>query len=309
MPRPDLPDAGSELEVTSRDVDELGLLLPGAQFGLARATRGAEATAIGSSFYDGVSGHEIRFGFTVLGGGAIDDSTLLVATPTTAGPTPTFWEGAEASVGDVRVFGPGSVHQCVDAEGLVGEVLCIEYESLRETADVLGVDIGDWDNQQAWLRSPPGWPGGSILDVGTELDPDADASALLSSVALNLASASFDVGSRRAWASTEIVGRCFEYLDATGSWFPSIAELCEAAWVSERRLRRAFIDCFDRPPSQVLRTRALSSVEHALRVGTPRTIAVSTVATNHGFRHPGDFARYYRAAFGETPSQTLRSTA
>ncbi len=306
MPQSEFAGDENAVEVEIREVDELGLVLPAARLDLARVNRGTEVAAIRSSFHDGVSGHVLGFGFTVLGGGAVDDSSLALGAPVVSGTTPTLWEGAEASVGDVSVFGPGSVHQCVDAEGLVIEVLCMEYESLRETADVLGVDIGDWDNRQAWLRSP-GWPGGSILDVGTELDPDADASALLSSVALTLASASFDVGSRRALSSTQIVGRCFEYLDATGSWFPSIAELCEAGSVSERSLRRAFIGCFDRPPSQVLRARALSSVEQVLRDGTPHTTSVTDVAINHGFRHVSDFARHYRLAFGETPSKTLRT--
>ena len=153
------------------------------------------------------------------------------------------------------------------------------------------------------------WAGGSIIDVGSELDPGGDARALLSSVALALSSSSFDVGSRRALTSKEIVGRSFEYLDATGSWFPPIADLCRAVWVSERRLRQAFVDCFDRSPSQVLRIRALDAVRQTLLDATFPNTMVTSVATDHGFRHLGDFTRYYRGSFGETPSQTLRTAA
>ena len=308
MSESDPPGATSAVEVGISDVDELGLVLPGARFGLARVDRGTDATRINSGFHPGVSGHEMDFGFSVLGGGAIDDSTLIVGMPTAVGPAPTLWDGVEVSVGDVFVYGPGSVHHCFDGEGLIAEVLCLDYESLRETAEVLGADIGDWDNRQSWAGDP-GWPGGTILDVGSELDPGADAGALLSSVALTLSSASFDGGSRRALSSTEIVGRCFEYLETTGSWFPSIAELCKAVGSSERRLRQAFIDRFDRPPSQVLRTRALSAVRQALCERTLHPTTVSIVATDHGFRHLGDFGRYYYAAFGETPSQTLHTAS
>ena len=298
-------DNGNIVETVVRNTDELGLVLPGAQFGLSRTDRGIDETRIGSSFHAGVSGHEMHFGFTVIGGGAIDDSSLLIGAPIKVGPTPTFWDGVEATVGDVLVYGPRSAHQAFDAVGLVAEVLCLEYESLRETADVLGVDIGDWEHRRAWLDGP-GFQGRSILDVGSELDPDGDASALLSSVALTLSSASFKVGSRRNLSSREIVGRSFEYLEVNGSWFPPIAALCKAVWVSERRLRQAFVDCFDLSPSHVLRVRALSAVYEALRIGTTHNTSVSSVAIRHGFRHLGDFARYYRAAYGETPSQTLR---
>ena len=305
MPESDLPVTGNTFKSEICDTDELELVLPGARFGMARATTGSEVTSIRSTLHAGVSSHEMRFGYDVFGGGALDDSTLIIGAPIAAGSTPTLWEGVEASAGDVKVYGPRSVHHCSDVEGLLVEVLSIEYESLRETADVLGVDIGDWDNRQAWLGDS-GWPGGSIIDVGSELDPGADASALLSSVALTLSSASFDVGPRRYVSSADIVRRSFEYLDATRSWFPSIAELCKAVGSSERRLRRAFIDCFDRPPSQALRTRALSAAQQALRNGIYPHTTVTSIAIDHGFRHFGDFSRYYRTAYGETPSQTLR---
>ena len=306
MSRSDVQGVENAVETVARDVDELALVLPGAEFGLSRVDNGADATRVISRFHSGVSRHDMDFGFSVLGGGAIDDSTLIVGIPTAAGPTPTLWDGAEVAVGSVWVYGPGTTHHASDVYGLRVDVLCVDYESLRETAEVLGVDIGDWENRRARLDGP-GWQGRSILAVGSELDQDGDAAALLSSVARALSSGSFDVGSQRMLSSTEIVGRSFEYLDATGSWFPPIADLCKAALVSERRLRQAFIDCFDRPPSQVLRTRALNAVHRALRNGTSHDSSVSGVAIRHGFRHLGDFARYYRLTFGETPSQTLRA--
>jgi AraC family ethanolamine operon transcriptional activator len=107
--------------------------------------------------------------------------------------------------------------------------------------------------------------------------------------------------------STEIVGRVNEYLAASGSWFPSMADLCNATAVSERRLRSAFIDCYDIPPSHYLRNRALSAVHESLRRPSSEWGSVTSIAYAHGFRHLSDFARYYRQVYGALPSETLRS--
>ena len=261
-----------------------------------------------SRFDAGVSRHQVDVGFSNLGEGAVDQSILTLAVPTAAGRAPTIWEGTEATVGRVRVYGPGATLHGVNGTGIRVEQLDVDYEALHKTAEVLGVDIGDWENRGTWLDESD-WAGRSILAVGPELDLGGDASALLSSVALALSSGSFDVGSRKMLSSTEIVGRCFEYLEATGSWRPPIVDLCRAAWVSERRLRQAFVSCFDRPPSVVLRLRALTAVRRVLRDSASNGATVSSVAARHGFRHTGDFARYYRATFGEAPSQTLRAAA
>ncbi len=308
MPEQGRHGDGNVVVTEIADVDELDLVLPEAQFGLSRIDRGTDVIRFASRFDVGVSRHQVETGFSNLGEGAVDHSTLVLAAPTAAGRAPTIWEGTEATVGRIRVYGPGTMLHGVNGTGLRLEQLDVDYEALRETAEVLGVDIGDWEQRGAWLDESD-WAGRSILAVGPELDPDGDASALLSSVALALSSGSFDVGSRRTLSSTEIVRRSFEYLEATGSWRPPIVDLCRAASVSERGLRQAFVSCFDRPPSVVLRLRALTAVRRVLRDSASNGASVSGVAARHGFRHLGDFARYDRATFGEKPSQTLRTAA
>lgn len=87
---------------------------------------------------------------------------------------------------------------------------------------------------------------------------------------------------------------------------PSIPELCLAASVSERRLRKAFNDEFSVPPSQFFREWALTKAHHLLRqnVGNPNA-TVTKIATSVGFGHLGRFAGAYRDLYGERPSATL----
>ena len=147
-----------------------------------------------------------------------------------------------------------------------------------------------------------------MLHAGfTELDSDGEGPEVLRQVVNALSVTSRNVGWRRGIPSTEIVGRVNDYLEASGSWFPPIVDLCNAAAVSERRLRSAFTECYDLPPSHYLRNRALAAADRSLREQSPAWTTVSSVACAHGFRHLSDFARYYRRVYGARPSETLRS--
>jgi AraC-like DNA-binding protein len=147
-----------------------------------------------------------------------------------------------------------------------------------------------------------------MIDAGfAELDSGGDGPEVLRQVVDALSVTSGYDSSRRGIPSTEIVGRVNEYLAASGSWLPPIVDLCNATAVSERRLRSAFVDCYDMPPSHYLRSRALSAVHQILRSPSSELGSVASTADAHGFRHLSDFARYYRQVYGVTPSETLRS--
>ena len=84
-----------------------------------------------------------------------------------------------------------------------------------------------------------------------------------------------------------------------------VSELCAAFRVSRRSLHRAFHDAFGIGPVTFLRHKRLCAIHSALKDSSPNLTTVSEVALQHGFVELGRFSQYYRALFGEYPSETL----
>ncbi len=104
-----------------------------------------------------------------------------------------------------------------------------------------------------------------------------------------------------AAVSLRITAACIEYADASYGC-PTPAQMHTVAFVSERRIRQAFVETYGMPPTVYFRMRALHEARLRLLSGDSRS--VTTVAHDAGFHHPGRFARHYRELFGELPSQT-----
>jgi AraC-like DNA-binding protein len=85
-----------------------------------------------------------------------------------------------------------------------------------------------------------------------------------------------------------------------------VAEICTALDVSERLLRSLCAEHLGMGPISYDRLRRMSLVRHTLRRVDGDETSVSAVARRYGFRSPGRFAVNYRAAFGDSPSTTLR---
>ena len=85
-----------------------------------------------------------------------------------------------------------------------------------------------------------------------------------------------------------------------------VADLCEAAGVSERTLQYAFKAVMGMTPVTYLTRLRLHRVRQALRAGTHGTTTVTAEALRWGFWHFGEFSRAYNDCFGELPSETLR---
>lgn len=104
----------------------------------------------------------------------------------------------------------------------------------------------------------------------------------------------------------QIVRRAFEAeRDDTGP-APGLSDLCAAAGVCERTLRRAFGAVYGMPPARYLRFQQLNRVHAALLDPAARGRLVTDVLTSHGVTELGRFAAQYRTLFGELPSQTMR---
>ncbi|MFL9824633.1 helix-turn-helix domain-containing protein [Rhodoplanes sp. SY1] len=133
-----------------------------------------------------------------------------------------------------------------------------------------------------------------------------DAAAAISRMLVEVIGAP---GSRHVPAAPHhhlIVQRAFETRrDATGP-APGLADLCVAAGVCERTLRRAFGAVYGMPPSRYLKLLQLNQVHASLLDPSARGRLVTDVLTSHGVTELGRFAAQYRTLFGELPSQTMR---
>lgn len=260
----------------------------------------------------GISSGVIQF--PLLGRTTVADDRIVVVLISSA-PPKSRWSEHDLTRGTVLIYGPGAEHTGISPAGLVYTLATVDVSSLQEAAQWTGNTI-----------APP--PRGRVVALNqmTDVSP---LTAMLRSFAdprsprafpkldrsnvLHVAVKAFARDFVPRWPragrridSRRIVNVCIEYAEATGR-NPSIPELCMAAHVSERRLRQAFIDTFDVPPSRYFRDRALDRARRRLIEGGRYGGSVTEVALDHGFTNLSRFASQYRAAFGELPSETLSS--
>lgn len=110
--------------------------------------------------------------------------------------------------------------------------------------------------------------------------------------------------SARFYTGARLVSEIEDYIDAADGRPVHISELCSALKVSRRSLHRAFADTLGMGPAAYLRSRRLSAIRSVLKRHDPGTISIGDLAFEYGFPETGRFAAYYRAHFGETPSET-----
>jgi AraC family ethanolamine operon transcriptional activator len=133
---------------------------------------------------------------------------------------------------------------------------------------------------------------------------------------LETAARSLGGDSSRSWpypsarlASAKIARTCEDYARKWRYQNVTLADLCAASGVSERRVRSAFYECYQMSPTAYLRVTALNAVRRELLEGPHLRGAVSRAATDWGFWHLSRFAAQYRALFGESPRHTLSHRA
>ncbi len=87
----------------------------------------------------------------------------------------------------------------------------------------------------------------------------------------------------------------------------SVLDICERLNVSRRTLQRSFQTITGLRPVEYLRSVRLNAARRRLRGTDSHEITVARVACDFGFTHLGHFSGYYKALFGEHPSETTRS--
>jgi AraC-like DNA-binding protein len=106
-----------------------------------------------------------------------------------------------------------------------------------------------------------------------------------------------------------IIARFEEFLAANLDRPLHLTEICAGIGVAERTLRGACEEHVGMGPIRFLTLRRMHLVRRALLQADPLKSTVTRVVTDHGFWELGRFSVSYRALFGESPSETLRSTA
>ena len=113
-------------------------------------------------------------------------------------------------------------------------------------------------------------------------------------------------GERRSERRTVRLAR--EYIDRNLARPLTVADIAEAAGVSVRTLQNRFAEDLDQTLTGYVKNRRLDRVRAELADAVPNGgVGVTDIATRWGFTHLGRFAAVYRARFGESPSETLRS--
>lgn len=109
------------------------------------------------------------------------------------------------------------------------------------------------------------------------------------------------VSAKRAKALT----KGLDYIKTTPRKSTSLHRFCSEAGISERTLRRAFLDHFGVNAKSYAQSFHLNNARKILIKSDHRTSSVAEVAVRSGFVHMSQFAKDYHCHFGEQPSATL----
>jgi AraC-like DNA-binding protein len=265
-------------------------------------------TAVDEHF-DVTVGH---VGFPTISWKAIPDGEISVAL-ITAAPPGSRWCGIDLEPGNVLLYGTSAEHAARNVPGLSFTYVTLQQHQLEIHAEQLKVGITTTapGEVQRLRRSPLTRSIESSFlryrDIAVnDMSPTAaDADDLLTALAHGMVDTdgADRIGSGKRIDSRNIVHTCIEYADSIGR-VPSLSELCLLAHVSERRLRQAFADEFDLPPTRVFRAWAMAEAHRRLAHPGQTVETVTEVAVNLGFDHLGRFAGQYKEIFGYSPSAT-----
>jgi AraC-like DNA-binding protein len=290
--------------------DDYSRSVAGVDIQVVRTGAGVAPTKIHSAATQDWAGSSLAIGFPVFSRTTLAADRIGVAVIDRAVPG-MRWCGIDLNTGDVLVYAPEADHIAVHPEGAEFSFAVIPTDELHasetEVQSAVTLRKGSVErlkptmaarNVRTRLRGHVrGEHGASPLDSGQ--------SRLSDLVALMLASSDHDEPRSRKLDNRAIVQTSIDCAEQVNR-IPTLAELAAASHVSERRLHSAFVETHDVPPHQFFMTWALDLARRRLIAADPARITVSWIAMGSGFTHLGRFARYYRKAFGESPSETLR---
>lgn len=116
---------------------------------------------------------------------------------------------------------------------------------------------------------------------------------------------SAELTSEQPPARPRTVKRVINLIDSDPRANYSLGDFARCAGVSARRLQAAFRETLNTTPTAYHRRIKLDHARAELLSGDH---SIVNIADRWGFSNPGRFAAYYRNAYGESPSETLRQS-
>jgi AraC family transcriptional regulator, ethanolamine operon transcriptional activator len=249
-------------------------------------------------------------GFSAISQTDVPDD-LVVFSLITAAPPGSVWCGVEITVGQVNVYGPGTSFVGVNPVGLGATFLAVHTGAIERAAADLGVSpvvpssvqpLGSRPSVERFRRAM--WQASVHPEVFDHARPMSELLAAAVDVLADTDSTS--AVERRRLDSRKIVVACVDFVETTGRHQPSMTELRRAACASESRVRQAFVEILDAPPTQYFQYRLLSRLRDELLLADPERDTVTRIASSLGVTQLGRIAGRYRRLFDELPSDTLR---
>ena len=107
-------------------------------------------------------------------------------------------------------------------------------------------------------------------------------------------------------AAPYFVRRAEEYMRSNIEESITLQDMASAAGISVRSLQNGFRNFRGTSPMAYLRDLRLEYARGELLKSSRTNLSVTDIATAFGFMHLSKFAKYYKARFGEAPSETAR---
>lgn len=294
------------VRIEADEVDEFSSAVAGVPVEYVRTDAGSGPCCLTAADTGDVRFATGSMGFSALAGAEIPASVGIFAL-ISAAPPGSRWCGTELVEGQVYFLAPGTSFMGVEPEGLRVSLATVRSQDVERVAD----------DQCRRLRQHSVAPLEDSLRAeqlrrmmtSATRSPESVFDAGWGARALEAGAAALFVDARapsaRRLDSRVIVGQVIDFVEATQNHRPTMRELCRVSHTSESRVRQAFVDVFDAPPTQYFQRRLLSRMRNDL-LNADTGDSVTDVAISLGVTQFGRLAGRYRRTFDELPSETLK---
>ncbi len=301
--------------LTTTAVESYSRAVPGVELNAVQTGIGFGPNTMRSVAYESATIAVASVGFPVRGQMTVSDDWIITATVSSA-PPGTRWCGYDLKPGDTLLYAPAAEHTAVSPAGVEYTAAIVQRRRIEAVADEFRLRLEIPARGSVRLLHPTSNSRSTASLLKSAVLPANDSEHLatlrtdiVGLLALELTEEADEPQLERMSLreSRRIVRCCLEYVyDAGGR--PSTAVLCHVAFVSERRLRGAFVDAFGVPPMQYFRDQAPNEARTRL-LATSNRQTVMEIAIDVGIQNGGRFAHRYFELFGQLPSTTLREAS